>query len=330
MTSKRSNVGTHPPARIFARGRLTAWLLLALAPLPHAAAAAIAPYQAVVPLKGATEADRAAAFGEALKVAAVRASGRPEAATSPRVVAAAADPSGYVQQYSTTADHLLKVGFDARAMEQLVQQAGLPLWPAERPPVTVLLFTPPVAGGARAVTDADRSAERTEVERAAQARGVPLAWPGGVIDLATARSRLASERAALLGVGSGGAYEWVFVHAGQTARGQGALGDGIDLAADTLAARYAPASTRSLSTVKVRIGGLGGVRDYAALMQYLEGLSLVRGVDVRELQRDTVQLDLQVRGDLELLRRVFALDGRLRPAADAGGAAMAVDFTWQS
>ncbi len=75
-------------------------------------------------------------------MAAVQASGRPEAASAPRVVAAAAEPDSYVQQYSTTADRMLKVGFDARAMEQLLQQAGLPLWPAERPATLVLLFMP--------------------------------------------------------------------------------------------------------------------------------------------------------------------------------------------
>jgi hypothetical protein len=157
MTSKRSNAGTPKPAPNFAHGALVALgLALGIAP----ARADVALYQASVPLKGATAADRAAGFGEALKVAAIRATGRRDAAASPRITSAAADPTPYVQQYSTTSDRMLKVGFDARAMEQLLQQAGLPLWPSERPVTTVLLFTPAVAGGARAVTAADRPPER--------------------------------------------------------------------------------------------------------------------------------------------------------------------------
>ncbi|HET9694847.1 MAG TPA: DUF2066 domain-containing protein, partial [Steroidobacteraceae bacterium] len=220
MTSPRSNVGRRPPTRRSARGPVIACLLAGwfAAALP---AAEVMPYQAVVALSGSTEAERAVAFGEALKVAAVRASGRSEAATSPRVVAAAADPSSYVQQYSTTSDHLLKVGFDARAMDRLLQQAGLPLWPAERPLVMVMLFTPTVAGGARAVTVADRVTERIEVERAAQLRGVPIAWPTEALDPATARTRLAGEAAGLLGLGADGSYEWVFAHAGRTLRIEG-------------------------------------------------------------------------------------------------------------
>jgi hypothetical protein len=329
MTSKRTNVGRPEPARRIARGLLAAWLLSAAA--AGTASAEVTLYQAVVPLKGASEADRAAALGEALRVAAVRASGRTEAATSPRIAAAAAKPSGYVQQYSTTPDRMLKVGFDARAMEQLLQQAGLPLWPAERPTVTVYLFVPSVAGGARAVTAGERVPERSEVERAAQMRGVPLAWPTEVVDPADARARLATMPATLLGQGAGTSFDWTFTHAGQVARAQGALAEGAELAADRLAERYAPASTRATANVTLRIGGLRDVREYAALLQYLEGLSLVRAVDVRELVRDAVEVELAVRGDRALLERIFALDGRLVAAADRGsGGTSAVDFVWQA
>ncbi|HEX6571330.1 MAG TPA: DUF2066 domain-containing protein [Steroidobacteraceae bacterium] len=330
MTSKRTHVASPGPARRIAHGLLVACCLAWLLPA-HAFAAEVTPFQATVPLAGASEGDRTTAFGEALKVAVVRASGRAEAATTPRVLAAAADPSGYVQQYSTTADRMLKVGFDARAMEQLLQQAGLPTWPSERPAVTVFLFTSAVAGGTRAITVADRVPERLEVERAAQLRGVPVNWPTGMLDPATARARLGAERAALLGLGAGGSYEWVYAHAGQTSRGQGSAAQGVDLAANALAARYAPASTRSVSAVQLRVGGLAGVRDYAALTEYLADLSLVRDVEVRQFQRDSVQFELDVRGDADLLRRIFALDGRLVPASEApAGAAGTVDYVWQS
>ena len=333
MTSKRPLVTSPARARRLAHVALTScavWLAAWAPSNVTAQSGAEAAYQAIVPLEGPGESARAAAFGEALKVAVVRASGRGDAATAARVVAAAADPSSYVQQYSTTPDRMLKVGFDTRAMDQLLQQAGLPWWPAERPAVTVYLFTASVDGGTRAVTVADRAPERLEVERAAHGRGVPVVWPAGTIDPAAARARLGADRAVLLGLGAAGRYEWIFAHAGQTLRTQGGVARAVDLAADALAARYAPASTKSLSAVLLRIGGLAGVRDYAALTEYLEGLSLVRDVSVKQLQRDSVQFELEVRGDSDLLRRIFALDGRLVPAsATAAGAAGTVDFVWQ-
>ena len=138
----------------------------------------------------------------------------------------------------------------------------------------------------------------------------PRREPGRPAQVATA--------AVLLGSAGAGDYGWTFGHAGQTARGQGDPAAGLGMAADALAARYAPASTRGVSTVPVRIGGLTGVRAYASLTTYLDGLSLVRSVSLRELSGSTALLDLGVRGDLELLRRIVALDGRLVPAPRAG------------
>jgi hypothetical protein len=330
MTSTRYIVGIRAPARILARGLLSVALVLADAALP--ARADVALYQAAVPMKGTAEADRAAAFGEALKVAAVRASGRSEAASSSRIVAAAAEPMGYVQQYSTTSDRMLKVGFDAHAMEQLLQQAGLPLWPAERPVTTVYLFP---AGATRALASIDANPDRSALEQAAQVRGVPLAWPSEALELGAARARLASGSATLIGVAGAAGYQWSFAQAGLAANAQGAVSDGANLAADTLASRYAPSSTRSLNSLTVRIGGLDNVGAYAALTRYLEDLSLVRSIAVTELSGDTVQVQLGVRGDMGLLRRIFALEGHLVPAtadaADASGPASdrAVDFNWQ-
>ena len=103
---------------------------------------------------------------------------------------------------------------------------------------------------------------------------------------------------------------------------------GLDLAADTLAARYAPASTRGTTTVAVRVDGINDVRAYAALTQYLSELSLVRALAVEEFAGDTVSMRLSLRGDMELLRRIVALDStQLRPSqSTTPGAA---DFTWQ-
>jgi hypothetical protein len=55
-------------------------------------------------------------------------------------------------------------------------------------------------------------------------------------------------------------------------------------------------------------------------------------VSLRELSGSTALLDLGVRGDLELLRRIFALDGRLKPAPrtePATNRQEAPDFVWQ-
>jgi uncharacterized protein len=264
-------------------------------------------YEVSVPLQGTTEADRATAMAEALKAVAVRASGRREAADHPAI--SGASPSKYLQRYSTTADRKLKVGFDGRSIEQLLQQAGLPLWPAERP---LTLVTAPVT-------------DPTVVEAAAEWRGLPIVWSTGEV---TATS--SGARATLTGVPSGAEFAWTFSHDGRTAEARGSAQAGIHLAADTLAARYAPASTRSSSSLSLRIGGMDDLADYAGLLEYLRSLSLVRDVEVESLDGAVVRLRMVVRGDRELLGRIAALDGRLQPGAAAdAGAEPAVDFVYQ-
>jgi hypothetical protein len=317
---------------------ISCMLLLAA---PGRAVADVSVYQALVPIKGSTQADRAAAFGEALKSAAVRASGRRDAGTNATIAAAASDTARYVQQYSTTPDLFLKVGFDAKAMDRLLQQAGLPLWPLERPVTQVLLVTASAAGGARAIVDGERVAERAEVERIARDRGMPISWPRGTVDAARVRAIVtgggagasagADSRPVLAGVASGDRVSWRFVQPGQSVTTNGSLQAGVDLAADSLAARYAPASTRTMSSMTVRVGGIEDVRSYAALLEYLKSLSLVRNVDVEEMASDVVTLKLAVRGDLDLLGRIAAMDGRLQPGApdDAAEGATAVEFVFK-
>lgn len=282
---------------------LVAALVCFTSPLwPHWARSDTPFYEVTVPLGGPTEEDRARAFAEALQAVAVKASGRRGAATSRTV--AAANPSRYVQRYAKTSDQMLKVGFAGGAVEELLQQAGLPLWPSERP-VTVVTAT---------------GADRTEIERAAAWRGLPIAWgPGGTDASAT-----------LSGVPGGSGFAWKFTHAGQTTEARGSVQDGVDLAADTLAAYYAPPSTLSTSSLSVSVGGMRDVTAYAALVRYLRSLSMVRDLAVEALTGDVVRLRLTVKGDRQLLVRIAALDGRLQAAArstDPGDAG--VDFLFQ-
>lgn len=264
-------------------------------------------YQVQVPLAGSTEADRSTGFAQALAAVAVRVSGRREAAGNATV--SGADPTRYVQRYSTTADHKLSVGFDARAVSNLLQQAGLPFWVAERP-LTVI-----------EAPDADRA----EGDRTAQWRGLPVQWGGVAQSGATGAAG-----ASLRGTPTAAGYDWTFSHAGQSVQGRGSIVDGINLAADTLAARYAPPSTRGTSTVALRIGGIGDLRAYAGLLSYLGKLSIVRDTSVDALEGELLRLNVTIRGDQELLGRIAAMDGRLVPApAGPSGAAPGADFIYQ-
>ena len=306
--------------------RIAGWLALVLVAVAAstAQAAEVALYLVTVPLDGATEADRNTAFGEALRAVLVRASGRRDAGNKPAVVAAATRANRLVQQYSATPQGELKVGFDAATIDEILKDAGLPSWPSERPATLVVMSG---AAGGHPLRAGDASTERTQLEQAAKARGVPLVWPVADVSMETVRAQVEASGvegaakaagthadAVLIGTLAGGQAEWMLVHAGDTSRRRGSAADGAHLAADTFADIYAPDSTRGLSTATVRIDGVTSLQDYAGLLNELDSLSMVRGIGVGEIDGATVRLDLTLRGDIELLRRIAMLTPRLRPA----------------
>lgn len=267
-------------------------------------AAEVSLYEVSVPLRGAGEAERAVAFAEAIKAVAVRVSGRRDAAANATVTAA--DPALHVQRYTSGTDLRLSVGFDDASVDRLLQQAGLTFWAAERP-----------------LTLVDVNAEdRSAAIDAAQWRGLPIAWQAGAVAIGPAQ-------AVLRGTPSGAQFDWTFTHVGETVQARGSLADGVHLAADTLAARYAPPSSRGTSSLVLRVAGMDDVGRYAGVLAYLESLSLVRSVAVEALEGDVLRLRVSVRGDRELLGRIAALDGKLEPVAGDAEPAADADFSFE-
>jgi uncharacterized protein len=294
----------HRHARLHACLLAAALAAAAVVPAAGAGAAEVALYEVKVPLRGTSEAERGAALAEALKAVAVRVSGRRDAAANATV--AAADPARYVQRYAAGTGQTLAVGFDDASFERLRQQAGLTFWAAERPLTLVDV----------AVED------RTAAVEAAEWRGLPIAWQSGAV--ATDASQ-----AVLRGTPNGTQFDWSFSHGGETVQATGSLADGIHLAADTLAARYAPPSSRSTSSLVLRVTGMDDVRQYMGALGYLDALSLVRSVAVEALEGDVLRLRVVVQGDRELLGRIAALEGRLRPVARGADPAADADFSFQ-
>jgi hypothetical protein len=283
-------------------------------------------YRAVVPLKSSAEADRTAAFGEALRIVAVRLSGARDAGSRGDIAAAAAKPERYVQQYAARSNHTLSVGFDPAGIEQLVLEAGLPLWPVERPTTIVLLYTPTIADGQRALLAGESSAGREQIEKIADQRGIRVTWPRSSISVGVASEpqRLSAPESAedaaragvLVGIGEGTGFTWRYIGTGgvsTTRRGDAA--EGAHLVADTLAAEFAPSSTRDIRRESITVGGVADLGAYAAVTSYLESLSLVRHVDVEQASGSSVRLGVTMRGDRALLSRVIGLSDRLRAAS---------------
>jgi hypothetical protein len=287
-------------------------------------------YEASVPVTS----DRDAALVEALRSVVIRISGRSDAAV--RLGVALNNPRQYAQRFGFTADNVLQVVFDDVSVDRLLIEAGLPVWGRERP-ATLVLLNVATGGGSYWIDSAANSAEREIITRAARQRGLPIVWP----DMTTAdRTQINADVAAtagnaaallqtaarynanatLLGTArrdsTGGlSVQWTLASADGTASSTGSLEEGINLAADTFARVYSVSGT-TLDNLTVEISGIDTLGAYATLLNYLEGLTLVRGVSVEQVIGDTLKFRVAVRGDANTLRRALSLDGRLVPTPD--------------
>ena len=266
----------------------------------------------------AVDGSRDAAFDEALKTVLVRVSGQRDAAAR---VGDIKDPRKYVQRFGFTADNMLEVGFDSASIDHLLSNAGLPIWGRERP-ATVVMFGAEDGGGWRWLASDTPAQERDAIERVARQRGLPLKWP--VMD-AQERAAASSDApgllrtaerygadAVLLGRSRGGVVQWTLLSRDGAAQATGGVEDGVHLTADTFARVFA-ASAPSLGSVVVEVGGIANLDAYAATLNYLEGMTLVRSVALEQVSGEKMRFRLAVRGDAATLRRAIALDHRLVP-----------------
>jgi hypothetical protein len=304
-----------------------------------ALAAVVVPrlYEASVPSAGTSEAGRKAAFAAALKVVAVRSSGRRDAGER-LAPAALADAGRLVQRFGDNPDGTMQVGFDRASIDRLLAQNDLPVWGSERPVTLVWLMVEDANGQQNFVGSQTVMPESRVLQQVAELRGLPLAWPVmdtedrqlvqsiGSPDQATTRLDTLAARyradavlvgRARRGAGAESAVRWTLHFAGTNAETAGSVAEGVHFAADQLATLFAAANGAEQSLV-VDVAAVSDLKAYAETLNYLEGLTLVRSVAVEHVDGDTVRFRLQVRGDAGLLARAVRLGARLVPEQGEG------------
>lgn len=292
-------------------------------------------YITTVTVADRSEAARERAFVQALSDVAVRVSGQLDAPQ--RLGPAVGKAKRALQRFGYLSQNQLQVGFDPRAVDEMLANAGLPIWGHERPETIVWLQTDDGAGGKRQVTDATPDPERDAIVRAAQLRGIPLRWISqisglesllalhpGPTELDAERQRLGADAlligyATRSGIGNEPTVRWQLVFDGTVQAVAGAPESGIHLAADTFAKLLA-APSGTLVDVAVEVSGIADLDAYAQTLNYLEGLTLVRRVSVNEVRGDVVEFRVVSRGDVATLRRALTLEHRLAPQSLEGSA----------
>jgi len=235
--------------------------------------------------------------------------------------------------------HNLWIRFSDSKIKSLLKENSLSIWGAQRP--AVLLWLSVTDGRNRYILrDRDISVIKDAVEKAARRRGLPVIWPlfdevdqkqvtyldirgqfwGPVLQ---ASQRYSVDTIALCRMnwdGSRWQVDWSLmldkkpeswrVRAPDI---ESLMMNGVDLATDRVASRFAVVDTMSEGELVVLVNGISNVTVYAKVMHYLSSIASIKQVFPAQVDQHRVRFHVDMSGEKEDLRRVIALGKVLRP-----------------
>jgi hypothetical protein len=344
-------------------GLIAALILLNLAPLAWAVRVPSI-YQDDVPVATQDPGDKLQGEQDALGDVFVKVSGNAHILdNNPNLKANLNEADDYVQEYgySTPPDapkstpFLLFVRFDADAVNRMLQEAGTPIWGQNRPLILVWL----------AMTTPQQPLDFVDsggllpklLKDTGKQRGLPMIFPMlDVTDLSlvsvsdlSAKSYAALQQASqrydsnalLIGNitqnknGFNSHWQlvlddkhWVWDLAGKTM--QDVFTSVVDAVGDTLAARYGVITTDNTADLALTLT-ITGVKQHADLLQlvkYLQHLTPVADVQLKNVAGNEITLDVSLRSSRDSFVQAVSLSKSLQPVAVTNAADGALSYKW--
>jgi len=276
---------------------LIACLLLCVASLDAWAGRPVRVYE--VDLKGG---QTPASVQDAMREALVRATGRRESATDPALASIISGAETYVKGYTPPSKAQPQVIFDSAAVERAIVAAGRSTWDPVRPFTLVVLY-PALARSAE-------DAARTELDKAAIARGLPITVvPLSPVDasgnelprdaLMQMAQRFGGD-AVLIGRSDAGSangqLQWTLSTSFSSESWSGPLSAGINGAVDNMAPAQGGSLSQIEASARVEISGVSTLTDYVSVQRLLESAPGVRRVNVGAASGNVVVFDVIARG----------------------------------
>ena len=324
-------------------------------------------YSQQIPVTNDGEAERDRAFSEALAAVVVKVSGDPRWLESPAIERAIAQAQNYVdattyiseliqlpledntasadtdeEQFYTAEQRIISVNFAAALIDELLADAGIPVWDGNRPSVLVWMVLQSSAGDREFLTAGSNPEIVKVMQDFAAARGLPIIFP--VLDFEDRRTlsenivwnldeaaiSSASERYGADSILAGrlhftasgelvGLWQFQFqdeadVFDGFDSELKSYLYDPLNRITTQLAGYFAiiPELIGG-ETIRLRVDGIKNLNAYSALLNYVENLSLVSTVTTAEVDGERIELQLSLVGDTRQLYEQIALDRDLLP-----------------
>ncbi len=273
-----------------------------------------------------------------------RVTGRRDARFEPQLAEMLRVAGDFVEQVGQLDRDNLIVRFNASNVESALVRLEQPVWGPERPLTMLwvavdaglgqreLLAAEPLATAVPSALDTTLAEFRAELDEVADERGLLLTLPlldiedmtalsfadvwGGFSDrVMRASERYATDDILIAQVrltDFGTTTRWTLLRGGRVLRLPGqAFRDGLDALADVYAAEFS--TLGGARSTDVTIVGVETLDDYGRVMQYLESLSVLEGVEPAELVDGSLRVRVAARGGEFALRRVLELGELLQP-----------------
>ncbi len=321
-------------------------------------------YQGIVPVESRDNVrERQQAFNEALRQVLLKITGNGTIYNQPLIRRALTNADNYVDTWSyrtvtssrgeddTSGEAPgieLSVTFFEPEVLALLDSAGIPLWPRNRPYTLVWLVIQDELGGRQLVGSSSRDNLDilSMLESGAQRRGLPVLLP--ILDfddlravstndvwnmeterLLAASARYQSESVLVIRLFRTLAGD-VFGRSNYLFRNQvfelelfeesveTFVEQSIALAVDELSAYYAVllSGTDSSMEVNLTVNGITSAEDYASLLGYIAQLTDVNDHNIVRVKDQTIQLKLVTGGQLRQLVETIALNRNMQPDGD--------------
>jgi len=326
-------------------------------------------YRAQVPVTNQGDAERNRALREGLGKVLVKVTGNSAVLSRPDIAELLSQASSLVTEYGYVElpppggdgepGTAMSVHYSAAAVDRLVRQKQLQIWPADRPELLVWMVVDTPAGGKQFVSSEEQIELLSLLSRAMRERGAPLlvplldlgdrarlgeadVWNFNAEKLAEAAERYSSPTWMAVRLYQSSTGKWRGARLLQTEGGNTLeslvadsapqLIDGLVAEAiDRLASEYAFTPQSTAQQLILNIEGVDTYQAFNEITDYLMSLELVSKLVVDYVDGERLGLSLSVEGDIPLLLDALRRDSRLdeQPVGDFPDAAIsAYLFRW--
>lgn len=343
------------------------WLLSLLVCIEARAALLSNLYQVSIPVPSTSRADFQKVLPQALVEVLLKVSGDTQVVHNNQVQAQINQASSLVQSYSYSQNdqnqNILQISFSKEGIDQLLRSAKIAILPENRP-LTLLWIVTQSKDNAAVLHDANNSLV-AKIQSIADLRGIPILWPAmdlqdvtalpidkinsfDVNAISTASKRYQSNMilAGNLTQAADGQWQgrWLLIKNDTNTQWQTQTSDPSQAISSIfnhiIAASILPgmntAINSSTAIVTLKINGVNGLDDYSEVIKYLRSLSIVSDVSAKQVNPDSLILELKVLGGQPALTQALNQGRKLTPEPQvinnntAADTANVLFYHWQS